>query len=534
MNAEFSFNLVNQPWIPCLRDDTASLRSLRSVLAHAHEIKAIVGDTPLVTGSLHRFLLAVLHRVFGPEDEKKWLALWTREQWDVAALDEYLDQWQHRFDLFDPAQPFYQAPDKRVQPKSVVNLQHDRASGNNPTLFDHHTEQEGESLTPAQAARALITAHAYGLAGLSGIAGRNFTDGTGAGGILFLVEGDTLKQTLLLNMIQYPPETDQFTHHSVQDAPAWEMADPLQPDRNTPFGYLDYLTWQNRRILLIPEQDDAGTVVRRMSMGPALSMGLMLRDPMKNYRRDEKLGLIATSFSENRVLWRDSATLFALNRELLGKAEPPTTLTWLGRLMQNARQPAKHMVYRTLALGMAKKQAKVFFLREERLPLPLAYLTDVDLVSALHTALQRTGTVAFDLLQVARLMGMYLHLPSVEQNGWQKQWQGLNVNAKNEITVWIAHTGIERNYWSRLEIPFQSLIVDLAEDEDKAHTQWDMEMRRAASATFDQAAEFAGSDARSLKAVVRSRSYLEYRLNEVIPVETKIILAAEDRERNSQ
>ena len=155
MTSEFSFNLVHEPWIPCVdQDGRTVLLNLRTVFAEAHRLKAIVGDTPPITGALHRLLLAMLHRVFGPKDEDAWAALWSAEQWDMAAFDAYLVQWQHRFDLFDARQPFYQAPDPRVKPKSVINLRHDRASGNNPTLFDHHTEGEGETLEPAVAARA--------------------------------------------------------------------------------------------------------------------------------------------------------------------------------------------------------------------------------------------------------------------------------------------------------------------------------------------------------------------------------------------
>ncbi len=516
MSSEFSFNLVDEPWIPCLDQTGAPVElSLREVFAQAHQLQALAGDSPPVTVALHRLLLAILHRVFGPKDEDAWVALWAAGQWDVQAINTYLDAWRHRFDLFSATKPFYQAADSRVKPKSVISLSHDRASGNNPTLFDHHTEDKGETLTPALAARILVAAHAYGLAGLSGIK-QKFTDGACAGGTIFLIQGDTLRQTLLLNSVQYPPQGDQFLH-TQHDAPAWEMDDPYVPERAFPLGYLDYLTWQNRRVLFFPEKIAENSVVRTMTMGPALRFDSSLLDPMKNYRADEKLGPIAISFSENRVFWRDSATLFAFHEKLDGAARPPVTFGWLRYLIEEMGVPKKHDIYRTKALGMSKKQAKVFFFREEQMPLPLAYLTDGELVRQLHDALQKTGAIAFDLVQTARLMGMYLQLANFDDRVWHKEWQGLNVNAKGSISDWVAHTGMERTYWSRLDISFQSFMVDLAGDPQQATIAWYDQLRTAAWAAFDQAAGSMGNDGRSFKAAVRGRSYLNYRLKEGLP-----------------
>jgi CRISPR system Cascade subunit CasA len=516
MTQTFSFNLIEEKWIPCVRDDGApDFLNLREVFAQAHHLRAIAGDSPPVTVALHRFVLAILHRVFGPSDYDDWADLWGADPWDMAALTVYLNKWQHKFDLFDPGSPFFQAPDKRVKSKSTISLSHDRASGNNPTLFDHHTEDGGEELTPAQAARALITAQMFGLAGLSGL-DQKFTDGTCASGIIFLVQGDNLKQTLLLNMIQYPPDNDQFGSHTEKDAPAWEMEDPFTPNRTTPYGYLDYLTWQNRRVLFQPEQTARGIGVRQMTMGPALRYDPTLLDPMKNYRIDEKLGHLAISFSENRVFWRDSASLFGFDENWLGKARPPATFAWLRGLIKEGLLE-KHKRYRTLALGMSKKQAKVFFFRQEQFPMPLDYLTKPDLVIALDTALRHTGTIAFDLVQAARMMGMYLQIPDADK----KKWGDVNSNAKEVINAWVAHSGMEQNYWASLDIPFQSFIGDLAQDEEKALSTWHAQLRKSALTAFEQAAECTGNDGRSFKAVVRGQGYLKYRLDEVLPLKEK-------------
>lgn len=518
MTLAFSFNLIDEPWLPCTRLNGAAVTlSLRDVLTQAHQLQALAGDSPPQTAALHRFLLAILHRVFGPADYDEWADLWQAKQFDAAALNAYLDIWRHRFDLFHAERPFYQSADPRVKPKSTISLSHDRASGNNATLFDHHTEAEGEALTPAQAARTLITAQAYGLAGLSGIT-QKFTDGACSSGIIFLIEGHNLRQTLLLNMIMYPAADPDMFGHTRKDAPAWEMDDPFTPPREQPFGYLDYLTWQNRRILLLPERDAEQVIVRAMTMAPALRLDSVTGDTMKHYRIDDKLGPLATSFSEDRVLWRDSAAFFTFHDVATRKVRPPATFRWLRELVEE-NELERHQIYRCTALGMSKKQAKVFFFREERLPLPLIYLTDETLVSNLRDALDKTGTIAFDLLQAVRRVGMFLQIPGAES----KQWGELNVNAKTSINDWVAYTGADRRYWSSLDIPFQTFIVELTQDSESALWRWYQRLHTTALEAFEQAAQYAGSDGRSFKAVVRGRSYLNYRLRQLIPQQEEIV-----------
>ena len=319
-----SFDLVESPWMPCMRaDGSATDLGLRDTLARAHELRELGGESPLVTAALHRLLLAVLHRVFGPASCDEWGALWDAGFWDMEQVDGYLDRWQDRFDLFHTERPFCQSPDERVKPKSVTSLVYEVASGNNPTLFDHHTDAEGITLTPAQAARMLIAAQAFGLAGLSGLP-QKFTDGPCARGIVFLVQGDTLFETLSLNLLCYTEESPIPCQRG--DCPTWEMDDPFTPDRTEPQGYLDYLTWQNRRILLLPEPTEGGFVVRQMTMAPALRLGGDVIDPMTHYRQDERRGHLPLAFTEGRALWRDSAALFRL-RDV--GYRPPLALGWL-------------------------------------------------------------------------------------------------------------------------------------------------------------------------------------------------------------
>ena len=110
------FNLLDRPWIPCLTSSGESvLWSARDVLTRAAQIVVIEAELPTVTFAIHRLLAAILYRVFGLDDEgdpqDTWMALWRSAELPTDAIDDYLHQVHHRFDLLDPAAPFYQVAD---------------------------------------------------------------------------------------------------------------------------------------------------------------------------------------------------------------------------------------------------------------------------------------------------------------------------------------------------------------------------------------------------------------------------------------
>ena len=496
---DLHFNLVDEPWLPCIRTDGEPVEmGLYDTLAQAHTLRELHGETPLGTAALHRLLLVVLHRIFGPENREAWSQLWRKGRWDEVALGNYFDRWRHRFDLFDDEHPFFQATDERVKPKSVTSLMFRVASGNNPTLFDHHTDAEGITLTPAQAARALVAAQSFGLAGLSGLQ-QKFTDGSCARGVVFLVQGKTFFQTLALNLVRY--KGDVPIPRQPDDCPAWEKDNPFTPERSIPLGYLDYLTWQNRRVLLLPEDTPSGPVVRQMTMAPALRLDDAVLNPMTHYRRDEKRGPMPLAFREGRALWRDSAALFQLHDE--GR-QPPQAFRWLSGLVEQRYLP-ESAIYRYLALGMSKKQAKVYFFRHERMPLPLTYLADETLSEKLRDALRAAEGVG----------------TALRRAGWElAQWIVSPANRKkahrDNTQLVFSQLNVERRYWSRLEVPFQSFVCDLPRDRRAALDDWIKTLQQTARHAFNEAAEGVSDPIRGLKAVTMARGTLERNMARVI------------------
>ena len=503
-----TFDLLQSPWIPCIQNDGTFVElGLRDALVRAHELRELSGESPLVTAALYRLLLAVLHRALqGPADADEWADLWNAGRWDAAQLDAYLERWQHRFDLFHPERPFYQAPDERVKPKSVTSLILDIASGNNRTLFDHHTDSDGISLTPAQAARMLVTAQNFGLSGRCAPGLPNFTYGSGVKGVLFFVQGDTLFETLALNLLPYPDDT--ILIHHPEDRPAWEMDDPFTPDRTRPHGYLDYLTWQNRRILLLPEETGSGIVIRQMTMAPGLILDKVL-DPAKHYSQNAKLGFQALRLKEARALWRDSAALFQLHNP---GVRPPRVFRWLAELVVDEGYLDESQTYHYLAFGIAigKKAADVDFYRSEQMPLPLSYLKERALVDALRTALNMAEKARNQLWGATRTLATFLLSPEADTEGRHQP-------AREDLDSLTQQWAVERRYWSRLELPFRRTMEALPQGVNKALVIWRKTLWRTAWEAFDQVADNLGHDPRTLKAVVRARGQLAAGLSKALP-----------------
>ena len=508
MNQPFSFNLIDEPWLPCARPDGGQeLLGLRRALAEAHRLRELGGESPLVVVALHRLLLALLHRVFGPADIEAWAALWRGGAFDAAALDAYFAQWHDRFDLFHPTRPFYQAADPRVKPKSVLTLILDMSSAG---IFEH-SETDRVTLSPAQAARALITAETFSIAGLSGLE-QKFTDCTVTRGVHFLVEGDSLFETLALNLLPYPDEG--VMPSSSDDRPVWEMDDPFRPARSVPLGYLDYLTWMNRRILLLPEMGDEGPVVRQFTWAPALRLAAEVLDPFKHYRIDpdpKTGGPKLLRFHEERALWRDSAALLSLHqsRRPDAKTRPPHPFAWLYTLYDDDPELfGRRPLYRFRAAGMASDQARVFFYRDERMPLPLAYLESEEHVSRLKEATDRAEAAARQLWGACRTLATFVIKPDADA-------EGAKPPVREDLDRLTASWAAERHYWAALELPFRQLLVALPDDPAAATAAWHEATRRAARRALDQTIDLAGDDGRALKAAVRARGQLAYGLKQV-------------------
>jgi CRISPR system Cascade subunit CasA len=499
-----SFNLLHQPWIPCLfLDGSVRELGLAETLARAHQISSLEAATPMETAALHRLLLAVLHRVFGPQNRAAWAELWQAGRWNSGALEDYFQQWERRFDLFDPERPFYQRSDERVEARNILLV----LPGLSASSFYNHPVDDGtHSISPAQAGRIVVAIQNFGLSGICHPQkGLYFNAAPCIGGVVFLIQGNNLFETLALNLVPYNESSpDQVLRKTDADLPCWEQDDPFQPERQAPHGYLDYLTWQNRRVRLIPEVQGGQVVIRQATASPGLRLSQELRDPMKHFRIDEKRGIRPIQASQGRVLWRDSTALFRIRSPA---EQPPRAFSHVNHLiLDEALDRAAR--YRSLAYCMVSDQAKVEFYRAEQMPLPLAYLENETLVNELDTALQQAEGVRVKLWTSVRSLAELLIAPQSDLKDGRKP-------DSKDINNLISHFNYEWLYWQALELPFYALMDALPGQGLQALDAWQQVLIDAARAALEDAIAQAGETPAALKASVTARNVLGYSLKKL-------------------
>ncbi len=489
------FNLTEKSWIPCaMTDGIFKELNLLDTLTQAHKIREITDDSPLVVVSLHRFLLAVLHRNFGPKNFDEWKNLWRKGFWDSEKLKSYFEKWSDRFNLFDDERPFYQYP--KVTKKGGVDsdklpietLMQEKATGANATLFDHSFKSREESCSPPVAARYLIARHSFSLAG--GVSSPfNLSNGLLVKGFSILAIGDNLFQTLALNLVTYyrdkpmPVEDDDGVS---LDKPFWERetldeATENNRDGTTPLGYLDYLTWQSRRIKLLPENDFQSIKFCRLQQNFKLKRDLNIFDPFKVYMEGDE-GFYALNFNRNKSLWRNSHTIFKQ------KNSPDEISSLFKHLTEiSAAISASEIIgkreYPFAMIGIiteANKQASVETWMRETLPIPLDYFDDNNLTETLETAIQFAEEISEKL-----------------RAGVKKLADLLQTNVANFQAMPI--------YWSTLELKFQRLLSNLPDEKEAAMREWFGEVLAVADDAFNQTANSLSGSAEELKGAVEAR-----------------------------
>lgn len=496
-----SFNLVDEPWIPSVTlGGRREELGLQDTLVRAHDILEIHDPSPLVTASLHRLLLAVLHRVFGPEVVADWQKLWQEGHFEPLAIEGYFKKWHSRFYLFDEKNAFYQvcqftSKSKRVK---VNDLVHEYARGNNPTLFDHTTDDTCLPLLPSEAARKLIAYHFFSLGGLSGL-GRDvaFPDAPLAKHIFFLVRGSNLFETLMLNLVKYDKSEPVPIMH--QDSPIWEQVASLRSS-DIPQGYLDYLTWQTRLLRLVSGASGGSVFVGEVDMaqGYRLLKDIPFFDPALFYRKEKAWQPLR--FLEYKALWRESSALFGAIQRL--RDNHFGLLHWLWQLVDSNVIPQSR-VYYLEAFGLCAKQAKVNFWRHERMPMPLDYLANQDLVNDLTVALEHAESVAAVLSKAVWTLAGDL----VREN---------DKVSRNQIA---GHLKPSQVFWSRLERPFYETMESIPKEPERALSQWDKTLRQAAWHAFEASTCSLDHSARTLKALEDARRSLAGGLAKVLPKE---------------
>lgn len=538
----YTFNLVDQPWIPCtLPDGRPQELSLGEIFARAPDLRDISDASPLVTISIHRLLLAILHRTHGPKDEEAWGEIWSAGSFDTNATTDYLNTWRRRFDLFDDDRPFFQTieiePDPRYA-RSIAQMVYGMTLGNYVTLFDHSRQDQPPELTPAETTRQVLAIQNFAVGGLTPYRSKHgepekpfkYADHCLlTKGAVALARGNTLFETLMLNLHAYDG-VRPFEFDLNDDRAAWERDEPALATDRLPDGYVDLLTWQGRRVRLFPETNAVGeTVVRSAAVmkGHGLPDGIHLRnfETMLAFSHNPKAGKNqdpwpVLSLQPARAVWRDSTSLF---QSTGADHQRPRILDWVADLAQDGYLPWS-AAYSVDIYGLATNRASVDLWRHEQLPLPIGLLDDDQRQSEIQRALELADDVN------GLFSSRVLEVPVPDQEKPRRMPSPLQIFAENLLTMrddmnpdrdavrqLVDALAPADTYWSRLETPFRDFLVELERSDQLAvRHKWADEVRGAARAAWKPVFQSFDSSARTLKAAVNADSLFEYQLGALL------------------
>ncbi|MFF0146543.1 CRISPR system Cascade subunit CasA [Amycolatopsis sulphurea] len=503
------FDLITQRWIPVVRlgggEDEVGLAEL---FAEAHKIRRIAGETPPMTAALYRLVLAFLHRAYGPEYDADWGDLWKAESFDADAVGRYVNTSGASFDLFDAERPFLQCPElPEAKRSTVAKLIPDRAVGNNVTLFDHTVAGDRVELAPSTAARWLVTAHAYDPGGMKTPATKVKSSKRAPcnGFAVVLVEGRTLKETLLLNASLHDPEDPG-------DRAAWERPVPgAEPDKRRSGGWTDVLTWPSRRVRLFPTVRAGKTVVAEAVLSPGTELvgelpGLekmaAYRTPLTPAGRPKPgAPMLPVRLRPVRGAWRHSVELLLVdpwNEERT--RQRPVALKELATHTDRGRIPDE-TVYTLRMFGqqLDKNASVVEAYFEEAVPAPVALI--------------RAQNDTDDENPVAKLVGCAIELADeagaalrTMQREYHKEFHAMPGES------------IDLPYWPVLPRPFGRFLRDLnaaraaGRSERRVMDEWQRTVGSTARRVADDWAAAVAVSGRSLSALGKHQAALHKRL----------------------
>jgi hypothetical protein len=118
--------------------------------------------------------------------------------------------------------------------------------------------------------------------------------------------------------------------------------------------------------------------------------------------------------------------------------------------------------------------------------------------------------VARQLWGAARTMATFVLAPQADS-------EAAHQPIRDDLDRVMAPWGIERRYWSRLEVPFRLALEGLPQAREETLTAWQQTLRRTAWEAFDAVAQDVETDPRALKATVWGRDQLAAGLGKALP-----------------
>jgi CRISPR system Cascade subunit CasA len=483
-----AINLIDEKWIPVRTlDGERRLVSLRDALVRARAYAGLSEElTPPGLIGLYRLLLAALNRALTlslGDWTVRQQAEWFQQGVPQKLIEPYLSQWYDRFWLFHPEHPFLQVPvleqiqDTRDKQKPWTQLSLDRASGNNPTLFDHSVDDAPEPASWQEVLWSLIGFLQFTPGGLVRVLKRSDKGGPLANSAAVLPLGDNLVQTLLLAL-----------HRSrSEDMPSWERNPPTEAELRDERGRLatgpnDRYSWLSRAVLLIEEEDAPGRIRWiRFGAGMALADDPQNLDAMVAYRIGPE-GHKPIRLEEGRAFWRDLPSLVPDPQN--SSVHPPAVLSWARQLCLELGQFDRDVP--VLVLGVTSEQAKPARLlrwRTELVRLPAKLLKELEAARFVRSWVGLCEELFNDLRKsLARVHKLVAEPHTTDKRRDRGAAQGTGSASTSRQDTFRADVAAAV-YFQRAEWALPELLSDAVNNRTAAN--WRRELRRAAREAWD-------------------------------------------------
>lgn len=507
MAGQISFNLLDNPWVPCkMKSNEYKILSLKDVLFNSQEIFEITSENPLIVVSLYRFFLAILHRNFGPKDKNEWIKIYEHGSWDKKVLEVYFKKWHHKFELFnDPLNRFYQIEIPDIKNKTpITKLNHALSSGNNTALFDHNWDSDISPLKIEDALQLLIAYQNYAVGG-----GRsspyNFSHAPLISGIIVILKGDSLFETLMLNFIRYDENHPFKKDKEYEDLPFWERnTKALNENRKgrNPYGYLDYLTWQSRRIWLVPFLDSNEIKIKDIYLAQGEKVHSEWNfDPQMVYKQDKKNKLKPVKIKQDKQVWREIEALLRL--DLPNKFTVPKAIDWIADL--DPIPYNKRFNFEIYGLcNDPKKAAKLINWQRSSIPLSVEFISNQAFVNDVKTFIDKIEKIQQTLSKTLFLIFKDYLYPEVDH---------LSSNQQDNINSTLKNYQTEIKYWNFAEKYFYKFLGDLTEESQSITKRQEIIkdnvnlVLKMARKLLDDLKENNKDDPRALKAYIQDIGY---------------------------
>lgn len=505
------FDLRSEPWIPVVRlDGTRDELSLVDTLLQAAQLREISDPLPTVEFGLYRLLVAVVLDILQPPGLTELAELFDNGVFDERKIRQYFDEhYPDRFDLFHTHFPFLQSADMDDEAaKPLAGLLHPIPSGTNANHF-HHRDESDFGVCPAVAARLLTTMAPFTTAGGAGLS----PSINGAPPWYLLPRGATVFHTVCLNV---PAAESGFYEQAVRNLPpAWARTVPVTATRRNEAGLVESMTWQPRRIQLLPghpgvcsvERRESQIIVRAMRFKSGFGVDFPWTDPNAAYMtRSDEVRIIRPQ--EDRAVWRDTGPLLLLRRNDYqsqdGKVrfERPAVISQFVESLRSGWRQSEDLVDVVIYGMRTDMKMKVFEWQREVLSLPIGFVWGSNSLGAAQTEMECADGVAFALKQAVK-------------RAYPREGAG-NSNAYNRLV-----TSTQSTFWESLRQPFSVMLVSISQAADadlrlEAIRHWRTDIQKCAWASLDDAIGDLDTDSDALERATNARRGFAAKLKAVL------------------